>query len=121
MQRFARKGLMTHCLGIIHRERGRCDMRKVPDGMIAGIAQVNGGRLATRNLTGFRTTGLDLMCPWEFLRAGDEGGLVDRGHIGCPAEIGHLRKSTIGANVGHVADMPGVDVRSGLGNCVWCS
>lgn len=31
-----------------------------PDGMIAAIAKVNGGRLATRNLTDFRTTGLDL-------------------------------------------------------------
>jgi predicted nucleic acid-binding protein len=37
-----------------------------PDGMIAAIAQVNGGRLATRNLTDFRTTGLDLISPWDF-------------------------------------------------------
>jgi predicted nucleic acid-binding protein len=37
-----------------------------PDGMIAAIARVNGGRLATRNLTDFRTTGLDLISPWEF-------------------------------------------------------
>ena len=37
-----------------------------PDGMIAAITQVNGGRLATRNLTDFRTTGLELICPWEF-------------------------------------------------------
>lgn len=37
-----------------------------PDGMIAAIARVNGGRLATRNLTDFRTTGLDLMSPWDF-------------------------------------------------------
>tara|TARA_R110000787_G_scaffold68280_4_gene152809 strand:+ start:868 stop:1281 length:414 start_codon:yes stop_codon:yes gene_type:complete len=37
-----------------------------PDGMIAAIAQVNGGRLATRNLTDFETTGLDLMSPWDF-------------------------------------------------------
>ncbi|MCZ7659597.1 MAG: type II toxin-antitoxin system VapC family toxin [Xanthobacteraceae bacterium] len=36
-----------------------------PDGMIAAIAQVNGGRLATRNLTDFRTTGLDLVSPWD--------------------------------------------------------
>jgi predicted nucleic acid-binding protein len=35
-----------------------------PDGMIAAIARVNGGRLATRNLTDFRTTGLDLVSPW---------------------------------------------------------
>ena len=37
-----------------------------PDGMIAAIARVNGGRLATRNLTGFETTGLDLTSPWDF-------------------------------------------------------
>lgn len=37
-----------------------------PDGMIAAIARVNGGRLATRNLSDFATTGLDLVCPWEF-------------------------------------------------------
>lgn len=35
-----------------------------PDGMIAAIARVNGGRLATRNLADFRTTGLDLVSPW---------------------------------------------------------
>lgn len=37
-----------------------------PDGMIAAIARVNGGRLATRNLPDFRTTGLDLVSPWDF-------------------------------------------------------
>jgi hypothetical protein len=37
-----------------------------PDGMIAAIAQVNGGRLATRNLADFQTTGLDLLSPWDF-------------------------------------------------------
>jgi hypothetical protein len=37
-----------------------------PDGMIAAIAQINGGRLATRNLDDFRTTGLDLISPWAF-------------------------------------------------------
>ena len=37
-----------------------------PDGMIAAIAQVNGGRLATRNLKDFETTGLELMSPWNF-------------------------------------------------------
>lgn len=37
-----------------------------PDGMIAAIARVNGGRLATRNLADFRTTGLDLVSPWDF-------------------------------------------------------
>lgn len=36
------------------------------DGMIAAIASVNGGRLATRNLTDFQTTGLELISPWEF-------------------------------------------------------
>jgi predicted nucleic acid-binding protein len=36
------------------------------DGMIAAIAQVNGGKLATRNLADFRETGLDLISPWEF-------------------------------------------------------
>lgn len=37
-----------------------------PDGMIAAITRVNGGRLATRNLDDFATTGLDLMSPWDF-------------------------------------------------------
>jgi len=37
-----------------------------PDGMIAAIARVNGGRLATRNLTDFCTTGLDIISPWDF-------------------------------------------------------
>ncbi|WP_306050985.1 type II toxin-antitoxin system VapC family toxin [Oceaniradius stylonematis] len=37
-----------------------------PDGMIAAIARINGGRLATRNLTDFETTGLDLTSPWDF-------------------------------------------------------
>ena len=36
------------------------------DGMIAAIAHVNGGRLATRNLPDFQTTGLELISPWEF-------------------------------------------------------
>jgi predicted nucleic acid-binding protein len=38
----------------------------VPDGMIAAIAKVNGGRLATRTLNDFRTTGLNLISPWDF-------------------------------------------------------
>ena len=37
-----------------------------PDGMIAAIAKVNGGRLATRNLPDFSTTGLELISPWDF-------------------------------------------------------
>jgi predicted nucleic acid-binding protein len=37
-----------------------------PDGMIAAIARVNGGRLATRNIADFQATGLDLISPWEF-------------------------------------------------------
>lgn len=37
-----------------------------PDGMIAAITRVNGGRLATRNLDDFATTGLDLTSPWDF-------------------------------------------------------
>jgi predicted nucleic acid-binding protein len=36
------------------------------DGMIAAIVEVNGGRLATRNLADFAATGLDLVCPWDF-------------------------------------------------------
>jgi predicted nucleic acid-binding protein len=36
------------------------------DGMIAAITQVNGGRLATRNLSDFQTTGLELISPWDF-------------------------------------------------------
>ena len=37
-----------------------------PDGMIAAIAKVNGARLATRNVTDFATTGLELISPWDF-------------------------------------------------------
>ena len=37
-----------------------------PDGMIAAIARINGGRLATRNLADFETTDLQLICPWDF-------------------------------------------------------
>lgn len=37
-----------------------------PDGMIAAIAKINDGRLATRNLAEFRTAGLDLISPWDF-------------------------------------------------------
>jgi predicted nucleic acid-binding protein len=37
-----------------------------PDGMIAAIARINGGRLATRNVADFATTGLELICPWDF-------------------------------------------------------
>lgn len=37
-----------------------------PDGMIAAIAKVNGGRLATRNRSDFETAGLDLISPWAF-------------------------------------------------------
>lgn len=37
-----------------------------PDGMIAAITRVNGGRLATRNRADFATTGLDLTSPWDF-------------------------------------------------------
>jgi predicted nucleic acid-binding protein len=35
-----------------------------PEGMIAAIAKVNGGRLATRNLADFDTAGLALLSPW---------------------------------------------------------
>jgi len=34
--------------------------------MIAAISRVNGGRLATRSLADFQTTGLELMSPWDF-------------------------------------------------------
>jgi predicted nucleic acid-binding protein len=37
-----------------------------PDGMIAAIARINGGRLAARNLKDFETTGLELISPWQF-------------------------------------------------------
>ena len=37
-----------------------------PDGLIAAIARVNGGRLATRNLSDFRMAGLELVSPWNF-------------------------------------------------------
>ncbi len=34
------------------------------DGMIAAIAKVNKGRLATRNLSDFEGVGVELICPW---------------------------------------------------------
>lgn len=34
--------------------------------MIAAIASVDAGRLATRNLTDFRTTGLEFVSFWRF-------------------------------------------------------
>lgn len=37
-----------------------------PDGMIAAIVRVNGGRLAMRNPSDFASTGLELMSPWDF-------------------------------------------------------
>jgi hypothetical protein len=37
----------------------------VPDGMIAAITIVHGGRLATRNLADFAVTGIALVSPWE--------------------------------------------------------
>jgi predicted nucleic acid-binding protein len=37
-----------------------------PDGMIAAIVRINGGRLATRNLADFQATGLELVSPWDF-------------------------------------------------------
>jgi len=36
-----------------------------PDGMIAAIAIVNGGRLATRNVRDFAEVPVDLVNPWE--------------------------------------------------------
>lgn len=36
------------------------------DGMIAAIAQINGGRLATRNVSDFAATPVELVNPWEF-------------------------------------------------------
>ena len=37
-----------------------------PDGMIASIAIVNEGRLATRNVRDFTAVPVDLVNPWEF-------------------------------------------------------
>ncbi|TPK68050.1 type II toxin-antitoxin system VapC family toxin [Mesorhizobium sp. B2-4-19] len=37
-----------------------------PDGMIAAIARVNGGRLATRNLSDFAPAKVELISPWDF-------------------------------------------------------
>ena len=37
-----------------------------PDGMIAAIARVNGGRLATRKLNDFAPVKLELISPWDF-------------------------------------------------------
>lgn len=36
------------------------------DGMIAAIAHINGGRLATRNVSDFAATPVELVNPWEF-------------------------------------------------------
>lgn len=35
------------------------------DGMIAAIALINGGRLATRNVRDFKETGLTIIDPWD--------------------------------------------------------
>lgn len=35
-----------------------------PDGMIAAIASVNGGHLATRNVADFQNSGLTIINPW---------------------------------------------------------
>lgn len=35
------------------------------DGMIAAVALVNGGRLATRNVKDFKDTGLTIINPWD--------------------------------------------------------
>lgn len=45
--------------------RQGCGM-SAPDGMIAAIAYVNGGSLATRNVAHFGMTRLKLISPWEF-------------------------------------------------------
>jgi hypothetical protein len=37
-----------------------------PDGMIAAFARIDGGRLASRNLPAFETTGVALILPWDF-------------------------------------------------------
>jgi len=37
------------------------------DGMIAAIAGINGASLATRNLTDFARTGLELISPWFYI------------------------------------------------------
>ena len=41
-------------------------MRMAPDGMIAAIAHVNGGKLATRNRRDFEHCGVETVSPWEF-------------------------------------------------------
>ena len=38
----------------------------IPDGMIAAIARVNRGKLATRNVRDFAHAGLELVSPWDF-------------------------------------------------------
>lgn len=38
----------------------------IPDGMIAAIAKVNRGSLATRNVSDFQTTGLTILSPWDY-------------------------------------------------------
>lgn len=41
-------------------------LMSMPDGLIAAIALINGGRLATRNIRDFQSCGLDLISPWDF-------------------------------------------------------
>lgn len=38
----------------------------VPDGMIAAIARVQNGKLATRNGADFATTGVEIISPWDY-------------------------------------------------------
>ena len=41
-------------------------VRRGPAGGMAIATRINGARLATRNVTDFDTTGLGLVCPWDF-------------------------------------------------------
>jgi len=41
-------------------------LMSAPDGMIAAIARVNGGKLATRNIRDFENCGIEIVSPWNF-------------------------------------------------------
>jgi len=52
-------------LEIVIRETER-SIRDWSFDLTAAIARINGRRSATRNLPDFETTGLQLICPWDF-------------------------------------------------------
>ena len=60
---FTEEAAMAYAAIMGEAVRAGCTM-SAPDGMIAAIARINGGRLATRNTKDFRLSGIELIDPW---------------------------------------------------------